>query len=83
VASRIVSSRPNAATTKGTTSDDAPDPTARYFCVARDYPLPNGSTIVHDRISRRIDRRGILMRVLKRVRRWQSDAYAIEIAQFR
>ena len=49
-----------------------------YFFVAQDSKLPNGGTLRHDRLSRRIKRVGVLLRVLKRVRRNNPAAYGVE-----
>ena len=54
-----------------------------YFFVAQDSKLPNGGTILNERLSRRINRAGVLLRVLKRVRRYKPTAYAVEVHQFR
>ena len=39
--------------------------------------------MLNDRLSRRINRMGVLLRVLKRVRRDKPTAYAVEVRQFR
>ena len=54
-----------------------------YFFVAQDSKLPNGGTLLNDRVSRRIERVGVLLRVLKRVRRYKPAAYAVEVRQYR
>ena len=54
-----------------------------YFFVAQDSKLPNGGTLLNDRLSRRIKRVGVLLRVLKRVRRYKPTAYAVEVRQYR
>ena len=54
-----------------------------YFFVAQDSKLPNGGTLRHDRLSRRIKRVGVLLRVLKRVLRDKPTAYVVEVRQFR
>ena len=59
-----------------------PLPKHHYF-VACDSKLPNGGTLLAARLSRRIERVGVLLRVLKRVRRYKSTAYAVEVRQFR
>ena len=51
--------------------------------MAQDSQLPNGGTLLNERLSRRINRAGVLLRVLKRVRRYKPTAYAVEVRQFR
>jgi len=55
----------------------------RYFFVAQDSKLLTGGTLLNDRVSRRIERMGVLLRVLKRVRRYKATAYAVEVLQYR
>ena len=54
-----------------------------YFFVAQDSKLPNGATLLDDRLSRPIKRLGVLQRVLKRVRHYQPTAYAVKVRQYR
>ena len=54
-----------------------------YFFVAQDSKLPNGGTLLNDRLSRQINRAGVLLRVLKRVRRYEPTAYAVKVSQYR
>lgn len=53
-----------------------------YF-VARNTQMPNGGTLLDDRLSRQIERIGILRRVLKRVRRTIPQAFAIHVRRYR
>ena len=53
--------------------------TSRHFFVAQDSKLPNGGTLLDDRLSRSIKRMGVLRRVLKRVRRTNPTAYGVEV----
>ena len=54
-----------------------------YFFVAQDSKLLNGGTLLNDRLSRQINRAGVLLRVLKRVRRYEPTAYAVKVSQYR
>lgn len=53
-----------------------------YF-VTSDVKLPNGGTLLHARFSRPIERVGVLRRVLKRVRRHEPTAYAVQEKHYR
>lgn len=55
----------------------------RHYFVACDSKLPNGGNLLNARLSRRIERVGVLLRVLKRVRRDKPTAYAVEVRQYR
>jgi hypothetical protein len=62
----------------------APQPLPkRFFYVARVYEHQDGGTVFDSRLSRRIERAGVLMRVLKRIRRDTPSAYGIEVRQYR
>lgn len=54
-----------------------------FYFVARDTKLPNGGMLLDARLSRQIDRLGILRRVLKRVRRDVPNAYVVQVKHFR
>lgn len=54
-----------------------------FFFVARDTHMTNGGTLLDDRLSRQIERVGILRRVLKRVRRTIPQAFAINVRRYR
>ncbi len=55
----------------------------RFFYVARDYERTDGGTTFNGRLSRRIERVGVLLRVLKRIRRDTPTAYGLEVRQYR
>lgn len=54
-----------------------------FYFVACDTQLPNGGTLLDDRRSRRIERVGILRRVLKRVRRNIPQAFYVQVTRYR
>ena len=55
----------------------------RFYFVACDTVLPNGGTLLDDRLSRQIERISILRRVLKRVRRTIPQAFAVSVKRYR
>lgn len=55
----------------------------RHYYVACDSKLPNGGKLLNARLSRPIERVGVLLRVLKRIRRYKPTAYGVEVRLYR